>query len=107
MSAATTKTVQICLRGHPKSSDQCTPVDLDLGVITGWGDPLITALAAALEIDPATVTSVWLREGDDDDEPDRIDKKKRAAEARWQRLLSAEPHHVLLLGVATAAALNW
>ena len=102
MSTATTKTVRVCLRGRPKSADQCTPVDLDLGTITGWGDPPVTTLAAALEIDPATVTSVWLREGDDDDEPDRIDKKKRVIEARWQKLLSAEPHHVLLLGVTAA-----
>ena len=102
MSTDTAKIVRVCLRGRPKPADQCTPIELDLGAITGWGDPLITALAAALGIDPATVTEVWLREGDDDDEPDRIDKKKRATEARWQKLLSAEPHHVLLLGVTAA-----
>ena len=96
------KTVPVCLRvaAGPAAKLIRATVDLDLTVITCWGEPLVAALAAGVGVDPAAVTSVWLRE-DDDEQPDRLDD--RPPRSSWRRVLSMDSEKaVLLLDIATA-----
>ena len=97
----TRKTVPVCLRvaAGPAAKLIRATVDLDLTVITCWGEPLVAALAAGVGVDPAAVNSVWLRE-DDDEEPDRLDDRPKRSS--WRRVLSMDSEKaVLLLDIAT------
>ena len=99
-SARPTKTVLVCLKRDPKPAAECTGVHLDLGIIVGWGDELVAALAGGLAgtgMD-SVVASVWLRE-DDGDPLVRLDKDKWSAEKRWKKLMDMDDDAVLLLGV--------
>ena len=100
-SARPTKTVLVCLKRDPKPAAECTGVHLDLGIIVGWGDELVAALAGGLAgtgMDSDSVASVWLRE-DDGDPLVRLDKDKWSAEKRWKKLMDMDDDAVLLLGV--------
>ena len=107
--AAATKRVRVCLHSDPRPAADCPTVALDLAAINSWGEPLLAALAAGAQIDPVSITSVWLRE-DDEDTPNRLDKEKRSTEQRWNTLLKADSDEsVLLLGIdatVTASAAN-
>ena len=93
--AATTKRVRVCPRSYPCPAVDCPVVTLDLAAIIGWGKPLLAALAAgATAHAAAAVSSVWLREYDDDDEQERLDTTPKKG---WKKLLGLDSDKAVLL----------
>ena len=106
MAASTTKRVRVCLRSVPRPALDCPEVTLDLAAITSWSRPLLAALAAAgatalagatttnTTTTTVTVTAVWLREDDNDDEPERLDDRPKKG---WKKLLGMDSDEAVLL----------